>query len=229
MFYITDWRAQAVVEIEKLRRESEWRALTPPWPAGSLLEPAGVALADDGRLIVADRGHRRLVVFSSDRASAFALAPDGDPIGSLWQPSGISIGRDGDVLIADTGNHCIVRCSSVDAPAWTTFGVAGAGDGQFVAPSGVAMDAAGRITIADPGSSRLVRVDSMDGGGWVELPLPPASVTARPYGCAFGLGGILVTDPGASRVLLVADDGAGGSISRSLRCAGPSGVRRHLA
>jgi hypothetical protein len=72
------------------------------------------------------------------------------------------------------------------------------------------MDAAGRIAIADPGASRLVRVDSMDGGGWVELPLPPATVTAHPYGCAFGLGGILVADPGASRVLLVADGVAGG-------------------
>lgn len=216
MFYVTDWRDHVVVEIDRFHRDSTWRQLTPGWPAGALLQPAGMALAEDGRLVVADRGHHRLVVFSADRATASVLAPDGSPLGSLWQPGGVALGPSGELLVADTGNHRVVRCASLDAPAWTAFGTAGRGAGQFVSPSGIAVDGAGRILVADPGASRVVRIADMEGSGWVELPLPAAAATARPYGCAAGLDGILVADPGASRVLLLADDGAGGDTVTTL-------------
>ncbi len=202
-FFVTDCRDHVVVEIDKLDPSSPWRTLVPPWPAGSLFQPAGMVQTDDGRLIVVDRGHHRLVVFSADRSTASVLAPDGDPIGSLWEPTGIAVGADGSIFVADTGNHRLVRCESVDAPAWSAFGTAGAGVGQFEAPTGVATDSSGRIVIADPGAGRVVRIDAMGGSGWLELSLPTSTAVARPYGVTAGLGGILIADPGTSRVLLL--------------------------
>lgn len=208
LFFVTDERDHVVVEIEKLDPSSPWRTLVPTWPTGSLFQPAGMALADDGRLIIVDRGHHRLVVFSADRLTASVLAPDGDPIGSLWEPTGIAVGADGSIFVADTGNHRLVRCESMDAPAWSAFGTAGAGFGQFVAPTGVATDSSGRIVIADPGAGRVVRIDAMGGSGWLELSLPASTAVARPYGVTAGLCGILIADPGTSRVLLWSTDDA---------------------
>jgi DNA-binding beta-propeller fold protein YncE len=213
MFYVSAWHTHAVVEIEKFHRESGWRTLTPPWPAGALLEPAGIALNPDGRLLIADRGHHRIVILSPDRKTASALAPDGDPISSLWKPTGVAVGANGEVLIADTGNHRIVRCDNIDAPVWSAFGAAGGGVGQFVAPSGIVADSLGRIVIADPGASRVVRIDAMDGSGWVEFPLPPNAAGPRPYGVTPGLGGIVIADPGASRILLLSNAGDGDSVT----------------
>jgi sugar lactone lactonase YvrE len=207
-FFVTDCRDHVVVEIEKLDPSSSWRKLFPPWPVGSLLQPAGMVLADDGRLVVVDRGHHRLVVLSADRLTASVLAPDGDPIGSLWEPTGIALSADGSLFVADTGNHRLVRCESIDTPVWSTFGTAGFGSGQFEAPTGVAVDSLGKIVIADPGLGRVVRIDGIDGAGWLEVTLPTSAAVTRPYGVAAGLGGILIADPGASRVLLLSVDSA---------------------
>lgn len=215
-FFVTDCRDHVVVEIDKLDPSSPWRTLVPPWPAGSLFQPAGIAQTDDGRLIVVDRGHHRLIVFSVDRSTASVLAPDGDPIGSLWEPTGIALGADGSIFVADTGNHRLVRCESIDAPAWSTFGTAGAGIGQFKAPTGVATDSAGRIVVVDPGAGRVVRIDTMDGSNWLVLSLPTSKAVARPYGVTAGLGGMLIADPGTSRVLLWLTDPANDDSVRTI-------------
>jgi len=210
MLYVSDQQRHLVVEFEALTRATTWRESSPSWPAGNLRQPAGIACAPEGRLIVADRGHHRIVVFSPDRAAADVLAPDRDAIGALWQPTGVALGPAGELLIADTGNHRIVRCESLDKPSWSAYGTAGLGEGQFSAPTGVAVDATGRITVADPGAGRVVRLSGMDGADWNEVPLPPSAAQPRPYGIAIKFGGVLIADSGTSRVLLLATDAAGG-------------------
>lgn len=210
MLYVTDQQHHVVVEIAKLHCEAPWREVSPAWPVGKLLMPAGIACVPDGRLIVVDCRHHRLVVLSPDRSKASVLAPKADAIGSLWRPTGVVLGVAGEVLIADTGNQRVVRCESLDTPLWSAYGTAGRGAGEFVSPTGIAADSMGRIMIADPGAGRVVRIDTMEGEGWIEIALPPAAAAPRPYGLAIGLGGILIADAGGSRVLLVSDDGAGG-------------------
>jgi hypothetical protein len=151
MLYVSDGRHHAVVELENVAPDARSRALSPAWPAGDLLDPAGVVLAPDGRLVIVDRGHQRLVVLSPDRAAASMLSPDGDPIGSLWRPTGVALGPALEVLIADTGNHRIVRCDSLDGGGWSAYS-SRAGERQFIAPTGIAVESTGRITVADPGA-----------------------------------------------------------------------------
>lgn len=162
MIYVTDQQANVMVEIEKAQPDSAWRTLSPPFPAGHFLQPAGMVVEADGSLIVADSGHNRLVLLSADRQTASVFAPDGDAIGSLWHPVGITHGDGESLLIADTGNHRIVRCDSVAAPQWSAFGSGGSGVGKFIAPTSLAMNAVGQIVIADPGAGRLVRINAMD-------------------------------------------------------------------
>jgi DNA-binding beta-propeller fold protein YncE len=210
MLYVSDCKDHVVVELDKLDPQSMWKRVNPPWPAGALLEPAGVAVLEDGRLVIVDRGHHRLVVISRDRSSSSVLAPDGDPIGSLWRPTGVAIDPAGGLLIADTGNHRLVHCDSLDEPAWSCMGSPGFGVNQFVAPTAVAVDKRGGILIADPGAGRLVRVEDASGVGWNEIALPPAAAIARPYGASAGLTGVLVADAANARILLVTDNGSGG-------------------
>ena len=210
MLYVADWRSSAIVEIEHFHRESLWRRLAFPWPVSTLSEPAGLAIYPDGRLLIADRGNHRIVVWSRDAVPPTVLTSDTDPIGALWHPGGVAVGPAGSLLIADTGNRRIVHCESLEEPTWSAFGKAGQGPGEFVSPTSVAADAMGRIVIADPGAGRLVRIDGMDGTGWTELTLPESRFLARPYGLTAPLGGILIADPGTRRILLLSTDEEGG-------------------
>ena len=125
-------RQHVVVELEEFRRQSPWRVVTPPWPAGSLLEPAGIACAPDGRVIVVDRGHHRLVVLSPDRTTASALGPDSDPIGALWSQRASPWDRPATCRLPTLATERVVRCHSLDVPSWSAFGRAGSGTGEFV-------------------------------------------------------------------------------------------------
>jgi hypothetical protein len=207
LFFVADWRDNVVVEFDKLSPDASWRPWTPNWSVGSLLQPAGLALFPDGRLIVVDRGHHRLVVFSADRTTASSLAPDGKSIGSLREPTGVCVIADGSVLIADTGNHRIVRCASLDTPSWSAFGTAGSGISQFVAPTGIACDSDERLIIADPGAGQVVRIDAIDGSNWTPITLPAATAPARPYGVSASSLGILIADASTACILLLAEGG----------------------
>jgi hypothetical protein len=97
MFFVSDQQHHVVLEMDTLTRATRWRQLSSPWPAGSFLRPAGIVQAPDGRLIMADRGHHRLVVLSADGSEAEVLAPDRDPIGTLWEPTGVALGQGGEL------------------------------------------------------------------------------------------------------------------------------------
>lgn len=74
---------------------------------GELLTPMGVAVADDGRVWVADTGNRRVQVFESD-GRVTRVIDEG------WQrPVDVAITPDGSAWIADLGAD-VVRCLRPD-------------------------------------------------------------------------------------------------------------------
>jgi hypothetical protein len=225
MFYVSDGRANQIVVFEKLSWKSKWKALVLSGSTGALSDPAGLLIMPDGRLIIADRGNHRLVVFSKDHLSAVSHSSAGEGIGALKHPTAVALSSDESIYIADTGNRRIVRLNTLEVPAWTAFGSAGRAMNQFVEPTGVAIDTLGRIVIADPGAGRLIRMDNMQGDNWTELILPIAANTARPYSVNQCAEGLLITDAGNSRVLLLTQDANGvdeisvlvdGAIDRSI-------------
>lgn len=118
-------------------------------------EPRGLALANDGALLVADSGNHGLrKVSTSGEVTTFAMSPprEGaavDAVGTsarFKSPFSLTIDGDGTLLIADTGNRTIRRISpggSVSTFAGSA-GLSGATDAtgssaRFISPRAVAV------------------------------------------------------------------------------------------
>ena len=140
MLYVSDCKDHVVVELDKLDPQSMWKRVNPPWPAGALLEPAGVAVLEDGRLRHSRSRpppvggmSRRIVVLRA------VLAPDGDIyrllVATNWR-SNRSCRRPID---RRPGNHRLVHCDSAyyDEPAvWSCIGSLGFGVNQICRANG---------------------------------------------------------------------------------------------
>ena len=103
-----------------------------PATAAEFNSPQGIAVAGDGRILVADsRNHRIRVVLPSGIVGTFAgtgvagISGDGGPAASaqLALPQGLFFGSNGQLLFADTDNH---RVRSIDANG-TISTIAGSG------------------------------------------------------------------------------------------------------
>jgi DNA-binding beta-propeller fold protein YncE len=136
----------------------------------------GVALHVDGRLLVIDRLHHRIL--GRDREGALSIiagrgtagnAGDGGPAvqAELAYPSAIAIGPDGTLLVSDAGNGA-VRAVGVDGVIRT---VATSRRGSELAPavtesalswepSGVAADSAGNVYFTDRRNHSVRRIDA---------------------------------------------------------------------
>jgi sugar lactone lactonase YvrE len=127
--------------------------------------PIGVAVAPDGRIIVADTYNDRLRVIDA-RGTVSTLAGSGQPgmddgvavAASFDTPTGVAIDARGMVYVADTGNglvRTVDRNGLVTTPTWA------AGDG-FARPLGVAVRTDHELYVTDE-SGRVVAVRT-DGG-----------------------------------------------------------------
>jgi sugar lactone lactonase YvrE len=207
-------------------------------PATSALlnGPAGIAVAPDGAILVADTINQRIrridpatqVVRTIAGNGKRGFGGDGGPAtaATLQDPTALAVGRDGSVFIADTDNNRV----RVVRPNGTIATVAGAadqgfsGDGgpatsaQLNAPAGLAIDAAGRLFVSDTGNNR-VRViepsgtivtlagDGRRGAAGDGGPAPAAQLSG-PAGLAVASdGSLLIADAGNNRVRRIALSG----------------------
>jgi sugar lactone lactonase YvrE len=148
-----------------------------PAREASFQQLSGIAIADDGRLFVADEISHRVRVISADGQRVDAYAGTGTPghtgdggpatAATLESPSGLALDATGALYIADTGND-VVRRVRPDGVIETFAGGGTAGEAgdsgpatsaQLGRPEGVALDAAGNLYIADTANHRIRRVD----------------------------------------------------------------------
>jgi DNA-binding beta-propeller fold protein YncE len=108
---------------------------------GNFLFPNGLAVADDGRVYVADGNNRRVQVF--DDAGEFQ-----EIIDTRGVPRGMAIDQEQRLYVADALSHT-VDVYDLDGKRITAFGERGFGPGQFNFPNDVALDARGRIYVTD--------------------------------------------------------------------------------
>jgi hypothetical protein len=122
---------------------------------GQFSDPEGIAVAPDGRVIVADTGNDRLQVltfeggqFSTNRVITAELSAPGDVAAD-------PLGR---IVVADTGND-VVKVLDASGELVDTFAEPDAPySGPFDAPRGIAVGRLGRVVIADTGRWRVVTV-----------------------------------------------------------------------
>lgn len=124
----------------------------PPIPR--LTRPAGVSVALNGEVFVADAGGRRIAVYES--SGKFLREFDGRdaPGARLVEPSAVQVGPDTLVYVADRGSHkiCVFRPDGSFVRSW---GGGGSANGQFADPSAIAFSGSGQIVVADRLNRRI--------------------------------------------------------------------------
>ncbi len=160
----------------------------PGWVDGTANEarfdtPSGIAVAPDGRVIVADTGNGALR--QVDAAGHETTSLD---IALLARPAAIAIGPDGEIYATDDrGWIQAVNAQGVErtlAGGGSGFRDGAARDAAFRRPSGVAVLGEGRLVVADTGNALVRLVAEPLRRGWG----PPSSPRVQPGFDADGFG-----------------------------------------
>jgi len=158
--------------------------------AGTMNNPAGLALAPSGALLVVDSGNNRVLRFDAPLGSATANAVLGQPdLTQSWVnwpddrglqfPSQVAVDPvTKHVYVADTNNHRVLAWTDYSTLADgqqaalvigqpDTYGTScnqgrptGPTDATLCRPRGLAVDAAGNLYVADTENNRVVRFPS---------------------------------------------------------------------
>ena len=187
--------------------------------AAQLFSPSGLACRDS-KLVIADRGNRRIrrVDLQSGLIDTIA-GGNGKGARVFRDPIGLAIAPSGEIFVADAEGHRIFR---VDVAGRTSvFAGSGrpglAGDGGpapqslLLSPTMLAYGPGGRLLIADTGNRRVRAVESGvirtvagDGGIGYVADGPATSAFLRPEGFAFdGHGNLYVADGASHRLRFV--------------------------
>ena len=100
--------------------------------------PWGVALDNDGRLLVAEYSGNCISIFSDNEQNKRSLGSRGSGPGQLSSPCGIAISTTGDILVCDQINHRI-QIFSPDGKSLRCIGSQGNGPLQFINPVGISV------------------------------------------------------------------------------------------
>ncbi len=141
----------AQVQIGSLELEAEWNGETLPLPMD---HPMGIAVDAAGRVLVADSGNARLVVFDGEGAVLEVW-----PLPDNARPVAIAARSNGTVLVADfTGDRVLVlgeRGEILDK-----WGTTGSAEGEFEAPSGIALTPTGTVIVVEFMGQRVQELDA---------------------------------------------------------------------
>ena len=128
--------------------------VTPIRTIYNLSHPFGVAVHDDGRIIVSEYGRNAVSILSKE-GKRLKLFGNGANNITFSSNHGVVITDDGYILVADYGNHKIQKIS-MDGQYVTSVGSNGTGTLQFKCPEGIAISPVKkRIYIADRGNNRI--------------------------------------------------------------------------
>ncbi|MBL8863167.1 MAG: hypothetical protein JNK02_14315 [Planctomycetes bacterium] len=140
--------------------DGDWafvRALGEPGTGpGKLLEPAGLVVAADGTVFVADARGRKLQAFDPDGAPAGAFSVAG-PSGADARPRGLAAADAGGLWVALEDAHALARLDSEGRPLalLSAGGLPGLGRREWFRPAGLARTPDGGLVAIDAGNHRL--------------------------------------------------------------------------
>jgi predicted membrane-bound mannosyltransferase len=132
---------------------------------GALSAPRNLAVAENGRIFVADSGNHRIQVFDADGTFLTSWGENGGAPGQFNEPWGIAV--DGEfVYVADTWNHRIQKFTH-DGQLAGVFGASGApgdnaetnGLGLFFGPRDITLYGDNQLLVTDTGNHRIQILD----------------------------------------------------------------------
>ena len=116
--------------------------------------PTDVAVAPDGRIVVAEPGNYSIRAFHSNGTAALEFGSRGSGDGHFYTPRYVAVAPDGRIVVGDTGKQRVQVFTPDGSPA-LAFGSAGGGEGEFRGLRDVAVAPDGRIVVADEGNGRV--------------------------------------------------------------------------
>lgn len=117
------------------------------------VRPSAVFADADGRLYVADRGNRQILVLGSDGAIERTLPNVGEPV-DLWAD------RSGTVYVAEPGFGG-VRVYGASGKLLRTLGTSPSQFREPIRPRAIAVDRAGRVWILEEGNRGIKALDAL--------------------------------------------------------------------
>ena len=116
--------------------------------------PQGVALSQEGNIIVADYFNHRIQVLTVDGAFVSAVGSKGSQPLQFIKPCDVAVHQNGRLFVADSGNNR-VQVFNRDLTYLHSFGSGGSRPGEFGNPCGVAIDSKGMVHVADRNNNRV--------------------------------------------------------------------------
>lgn len=168
----------------------------------SLFGPRGLVVDDTGRIVVADTGNKRLLVFDTAGKRRAIIGAASEFPEFFDEPTAVASDSNGTLLVADAWNQRIVR---VDGRGHTigSWRVPGWSSRSAEDKPAVAVDDVGIVYATDPGAGRLFAF-SPSGRLEAAYSLPADDRAQRPTGVAVdrGRGKLLIVDHAAGRLLV---------------------------
>lgn len=121
--------------------------------ANTLQEPYGLALSQQGEILVADKGANCIYVHSTDGFLLHCVKPTGGA--TIHWPQYIAVDANDNIIVSDYISHSVVCLTRQGNRVFSYGGKAGVGDGQLMCPQGVCVDSYGNILVADSANERI--------------------------------------------------------------------------
>ena len=147
---------------------------------GEFSGPVDVTVDDEERIVVTERGNKRIQVMSKEAESIFTFGDKGPE--KLHYPS-CCIPYKKMFLVSDAGNHCI-KAFDQSGTFLYKFGKKGHLDGEFKMPHGLLVDSSENLLVCDSGNNRVQQF-TLDGrftGKTIIRLSDPTSITTAPNG-----------------------------------------------
>ena len=133
---------------------------TPVKTISGLRGPSGVAVTDDGLVIVSERDRDCITILDKEGKKIRSFGSKGTERGQLRNPEGVAISSKGTILVADRGNHRIQEFT-MDGECISCVGTEGNGPLQFEYPQGIAVNrTTGQVVVADGSNNRVQVLNS---------------------------------------------------------------------
>jgi len=117
-------------------------------------EPAGITVAPDASIWVADTGNNRIEQWNSSLSLVRVVGKEGSGGGEFKAPIAIEADLSGNIWVGDQKNNRVEEFGE-GGKYFGQFGANGSGKFSFSTAAGIAIDATGNIWVADPGHTKV--------------------------------------------------------------------------
>ena len=128
---------------------------TPVNTIRGLNDPNGIAVTNDGLVIVSEGGRDCIAILDNEGKRIRSIGVWGEGKGQLQYPQGVAITSKGTILVVDRGNHHIQEFT-MEGYCVSCVGTEGNGPLQFDGPRGIAINKVTRqVFVVDDGNHRI--------------------------------------------------------------------------